>query len=110
MANPRTKSDGPAIEEVERFLQATQGEDPSARAAMAQALTARNRAADTLWRWVVIGLMVLSALALAGLLYLVADGNPETQPDLVLTAFVGLLGGLMGLLIGAPWQGQSSTE
>jgi hypothetical protein len=110
MANPKTRGDGPAIEEVERFMQAAQGEDPSVRAAMAKAFAARNRTADTLWRWVVIGLMLLSALALAGLLYLVADGNPETQPDLVLAAFVGLLGGLMGLLIGAPWQGQGASE
>jgi hypothetical protein len=54
--------------------------------------------------------MLLTALALAGMLYLVADGNPETKPDLVLAAFVGLLGGLLGLLIGAPWQGHAGSE
>ena len=110
MANPRTRTDGPAIDEVERLVQATSGEDPAVRSAMLRAFGARNRPADTLWRLVMVGLMVLTALALAGMLYLVADGNPETQPDLVLAAFVGLLGGLLGLLIGAPWQGQASAD
>jgi hypothetical protein len=51
----------------------------------------------------VAGILVLATLALAGLLLLIADGNPATVPDLALTDFVGLLSGLLGLLIGAPW-------
>jgi hypothetical protein len=94
--------DGP-LEEAERLLAVTAGEDPVLRTAMVRAL-ARNKASDSLWRWVVVGLLLLSTLALAGLLFLVADGNSQTQPELALAAFVGLLGGLLGLLIGAPWR------
>ena len=109
MADTKTGGEGAAIQEVERLLQATAGEDPVVRAAMVRALS-RNRAAETLWRWVVVGLLVLAAIALGGLLFLVADGNPNTQPDLALTAFVGLFGGLLGLLIGAPWQDRGSMQ
>jgi hypothetical protein len=109
MAEARSRGDGAAIQEVERLLQATAGEDPAIRAAMVRAL-ARNKTADTLWRWVVLGLLLLATLALAGLLFLVADGNPNTQPELALTAFVGLLGGLLGLLIGAPWRSTAAAE
>jgi L-cystine uptake protein TcyP (sodium:dicarboxylate symporter family) len=103
MASIRTGPDDGPIREAERFLQATKGEDPAMRTAMVRAL-AGNSTADTLWRWVVVGLLLLSSLALAGLLFLVGDGNSSTEPELALTAFVGLLGGLLGLLIGAPWR------
>jgi bacteriorhodopsin len=78
------------------------------RAAVVKALASRRRSSeDTLWVWVMVGLMVLAALALGGLLFLIGDGNPATQPELALAAFVGLLGGLLGLLTGAPWREQS---
>ena len=105
-ANP---ADREAVERIERMLQATAGEDPALRAALLNALGAGQRTADSLWRWVVAGLLGLAALALAGLLYLLAQGNPNTPPELALTAFVGLLGGLLGLLIGAPWRGPSAS-
>jgi hypothetical protein len=107
MAEAKTRGDGAAIQEVERLLQATVGEDPAVRAAMVRAL-ARNKMADTLWRWVVVGLLLLATVALLGVLYLIADGNPATQPELALTAFVGVLGGLLGLLIGAPWRSSAA--
>jgi hypothetical protein len=111
MAQTRHGSaDREAVERIERMLQATAGEDPALRAALLSALGSRQKTADTLWRWVLVGLLVLSTLALVGLLYLVGDANPETQPELALTAFVGLLGGLLGLLIGAPWQGPADRE
>jgi ferric-dicitrate binding protein FerR (iron transport regulator) len=101
-------ADREAVERIERMLQATAGEDPALRAALVNALGSRQKTADTLWRWVVAGLLALAALALVGLLYLVGDGNPDTQPELALTAFVGVLGGLLGLLIGAPWRGSAA--
>jgi hypothetical protein len=103
MVSIKTGPDDGPIRDAERFLQATKGEDPAVRTAMVRAL-APTSTAYTLWRWVVVGLLLLSTLALAGLLFLVADGNLNTQPELALTAFVGLLGGLLGLLIGAPWR------
>jgi hypothetical protein len=101
MANP---AEGKFEERVQRLLQTTAGEDPALRAALVRAIASGDRAADALWLWVVAGLLLLATIALAGLLYLLARGNPSTPPELALTAFVGLLGGLLGLLIGAPWR------
>jgi hypothetical protein len=98
------KDDPKAIGAVERLLESTGKEDPTLRAALVSTLAARRNDDDALWRWVVVGILVLATLALAGLLVLIGDGNPETAPELALTAFVGLLGGLLGLLIGAPWR------
>jgi ferric-dicitrate binding protein FerR (iron transport regulator) len=102
-------ADREAVERIERMLQATAGEDPALRAAVVNAFGSGQKTADTLWRWIVAGFLVLATIALAGLLYLIADSNPGTEPDLALTAFVGLLGGLLGLLIGAPWRGSSTS-
>ena len=92
------------MQEIERLLQSSGGDDAALREALVKVLASRERTADTLWVLVIAGLLALAGLALAGLLYLVADGNPATQPDLALTAFVGVLCGLLGLLIGAPWR------
>jgi hypothetical protein len=92
-----------STERIERLLQST-GEDPALRAALVEALASGDSTTDTLWRWIVVGLLVLAAVALAGVLYLIGDGNADTQPELALTAFVGVFCGLLGLLIGAPWQ------
>ena len=110
MAKTKTGGDGAAIQEVERLLQASAGEDPALRAALVRTVAARDRTTEALWRLVVVGLMVLAGIALVGVLYLIADGNPETRPELALAAFVGLFGGLLGLLIGAPWQGQAGRD
>lgn len=61
-------------------------------------------AADTIWKWLVIGLLGLSAVSLLGLLYLVADGKTATSPDLALTTFTASLTGLLGLFIRSPQQ------
>src|SRR5919204_5743659 len=92
---------GPERQRVERLLRATAHEDPALRAAVVKAVASADRATDAIWQWVVLGLMLLAGIALLGVLYLLAQGNPNTPPELALTAFVGLLGGLLGLLIGA---------
>jgi hypothetical protein len=102
--------EGKLEERVQRLLQATAGEDPAVRAALLRAIMARDTMTDTLWFWVVAGLLLLATIALGGLLYLLAQGNPNTPPELALTAFMGLLGGLLGMLIGAPWRGRQGTE
>jgi ferric-dicitrate binding protein FerR (iron transport regulator) len=102
-------ADRDAVERIERMLQATAGEDPALRATLVNALGARQRAVDTLWLWVVGGLLSLAALALLGVLYLLARGNANTPPQLAFAAFMGIFGGLLGLLIGAPWRGPSAS-
>lgn len=62
-------------------------------------------AADRLYLWLVPGLMVLIGLALVGMFLLIIDGNTATAPDLLLTAFTGLLTGLLGLFIRSPQSG-----
>jgi hypothetical protein len=57
---------------------------------------------NELWRWLVPGLMLLVLVSLVGLLWLIADGNEATSPELALTAFTALLTGLLGLFIRAP--------
>jgi hypothetical protein len=112
-ANPGEREEIEPIERmvrIERMLEATAGEDPAVRTALVNALVPGREAANALWRWVVAGLLVLNTIALAGLLYLIADANPDTPPELALTAFVGLLGGLLGLLIGAPWRSPSAPR
>ncbi len=59
-------------------------------------------AANDLWRYLVIGLLVLLLVALVGVVYLLADGDPKSSPDVALTAFTGLLTGLLGLFIKTP--------
>jgi hypothetical protein len=104
MANVKTGPDNGPIPEVERLLVARSGQAPALRAAVVHAVTSHDHASDSLWRWIVGGLLALATLALVGLLYLVGDGNAATQPELAMAAFVGLLGGLMGMLSGAPWR------
>jgi hypothetical protein len=100
--------DGPAegkfAERVQRLLQTTASEDPALRLAVIRALASERGTTDSLWQWIVAGLLLLATIALGGLLYLLARGNPNTPPEMALTVFVGLLSGLMGLLIGAPWR------
>jgi hypothetical protein len=55
--------------------------------------------ADDIWKWLVVGLLTLSGISLIGMLYLLADGNTSTSPDLALTAFTASLTGLLGLFI-----------
>lgn len=65
-------------------------------------LTPTQETANALWRWLVPGLLGLTAISLIGLIWLIADGNEATSPDLVLTAFTALLTGLLGLFIKTP--------
>jgi hypothetical protein len=62
-------------------------------------------AADRLYQWLVPGLMGLVKVALVGIFLVVIDGNPQTAPDLMLTAFAALLTGLLGLFIQSPQGG-----
>jgi hypothetical protein len=65
-------------------------------------LTPTQDTANALWRWLVPRLLGLTAVSLIGLIWLIADGNEATSPDLVLTALTALLTGLLGLFIKSP--------
>ena len=58
--------------------------------------------ATRLWFLLVVGLLILAAISLGGMVYLLADGNDKTDPDAALTAFTTLLAGLLGLFAPKP--------
>ena len=92
-------------ETVERLLKPPTRDGKPARPVPPARLRPSGRTADPLSYWGVAGLMLLTSIALGGLLYLIADGKPETRPELALTSFVGLLTALLGVLGGTPWHG-----
>lgn len=58
--------------------------------------------AGWLWRVLVLGLMVILAASLAGIIWTVGDGNDRTSPDVIVTIFSSTLAGLIGLFVRAP--------
>jgi hypothetical protein len=63
--------------------------------------------ASRLWFILVVGLLVLAAISLGGMVYLLADGSDKTDPDAALTAFTTLLAGLLGLFAPKPSASQA---
>ena len=55
--------------------------------------------ADNLWQWVVGGLVAALGIALIGLIVLICLGKSYAP---VLTAFTGLLSGIVGLFVQSP--------
>jgi hypothetical protein len=92
-------------ETVERLLKPPARGGKPAQPVQHVRLRVGGRSADPLWCWGVVGLMLLTSIALGGLLYLIADGKPGTRPEMALTSFVGLLTALLGVLAGTPWHG-----
>ena len=95
-----------AIKEV---APAVQGLDPAAQQAAITAVVPApdQTTANDLWRVLVIGLLVLIAIALGGLIYLLAD---DKTSDVALTAFTALLTGLVGLFAPSPVAGAGGAE
>jgi hypothetical protein len=58
--------------------------------------------AGWLWRVLVLGLVVILAVSLAGIIWTVGDGNDRTSPDVIVTIFSSTLAGLIGLFVRAP--------
>lgn len=96
-----------AMRDAEIALDAQAGEkvtiDREALSSLVKGPT--QETSNELWRWLVPGLMGLIAVSLVGMLYLIADGNDATSPDLALTAFTALLTGMLGLFIRVPSAG-----
>jgi len=59
-------------------------------------------AVDRIYLYLVPGLLILAGLALLGMFYVIADGNVDTTPDLLLTVFTATLTGLLGLFARSP--------
>ena len=89
---------------VQTALQASAGNDPGVQRLAVQAVIPQPAPADTgrLWFALVIGLLVLVAIALGGVIFLLADNKEGTSPDLAITAFSSLLTGLIGLFAPSP--------
>jgi hypothetical protein len=89
---------------IQTVMAATANESPEAREAALNSVIQppSQAAADKLWKILVVGLLVLVLVSLGGLIFMVGDGDSETSPDIVLTAFTALLTGLLGLFIKSP--------
>ncbi len=93
---------------VQAVLAATEGEDLQVRAAAAggaASIPSPDAAAvDWLWKALVLGLVSILVLAIAGVIWTVADGNDKTTPDVLVTIFTSALTGLIGLFVRSPAQ------
>ena len=88
---------------VQSVLQSTANETPEVKQAAIAAVSPPSQGtANVLWRCLVVGLLILILIALGGVIYLLADGDKDSSPDLALTAFTALLSGLLGLFVTSP--------
>ena len=88
---------------VQSVVQATASESEAVKeAALAAIKDPDAKTSNDLWRYLVVGLIVLILIVLSGVIYLLADGDTESSPDIALTAFTALLTGLLGLFVKAP--------
>lgn len=93
---------------VSAALAATAGEDLQVRAAAvggaASAVVPPPAPQDVgwLWRALTVGLVAIMVFALAGIIFVLADGNDKTSPDVLVTIFASVLTGLLGLFVNSP--------
>jgi hypothetical protein len=78
----------------------TEAEKHEAISAMVEPPAPGSQAHTFVWKVLIVGLVGLSALALAGLIVLALDDNAKT--DLALTAFTTTFAGLIGLFVKSP--------
>jgi hypothetical protein len=97
---------------VKAVASATSGSSEDVQRLAMQAVVPPPSQSDAgrLWFALVVGLLVLAAISLGGLVYLLADGNDKTDPDAALTAFTTLLAGLLGLFAPKPTAGSSGQD
>ena len=110
MPNQREEAARRKAESIVRLAQDPSATDEERVAAVANELLVpqpSQAVADTLWKWVVGGLVIILLVSLVGLLYLVGDGNAATSPDQALTVFTTALSGLLGLFVKSPLQNGS---
>ncbi len=95
-------------EAVQAIASATAGSPEEVQRIAMQAVVPPPTQAEAsrLWFVLVVGLLVLAAMSLGGLVFLLADGNQGTEHDAALTAFSSLLTGLLGLFAPKPTLGR----
>jgi hypothetical protein len=98
-------------ETVRDALQATEGQAPEVKAAVAAAAAGAAVPAPSLpsdigflWKALVVGLLAVLVISLGGIIYTVADANDRTSPDVIVTIFSSALTGLIGLFVRSPTQ------
>lgn len=86
---------------VKTATEAIQGMDAAAQVAAVEGVVPPPDAATAgvIWRMAVGGILVLLAIALLGMLFLLAD---DKEPDLALTAFSALLTGFLAWFAPSP--------
>ncbi|MFD3400078.1 hypothetical protein ACFWUU_05365 [Kribbella sp. NPDC058693] len=95
-------------ETVRNAIEGAAGESTEVKAAVGAAAAKaaipppEGAGVGTLWTILVAGLVFGLVIALGGLIYTIADGNPDTSPDLLVTAFTAILTGLIGLFVKSP--------
>ena len=106
------ESAGERAEAVQAVAEATSGSSAEVqRIAMQAVVPPPTQAdADRLWFVLVVGLLMLAAISLAGLVFLLADGKEGTEHDAALTAFSSLITGLLGLFAPKPAMGGSKNS
>jgi hypothetical protein len=99
---------------VRQVYAATEGMEPQARAAAVAAAAGAAagvpspsgpRVIGFLWRALVLGLLMILAASLFGIIWTVLDGRDKTSPDVLVTVFTAALTGLLGLFVQSPSQG-----
>jgi hypothetical protein len=99
---------------VERILDATQQESPEVKHAALQVAAAvpgpPERVVGWLWKVLLVGLLLLIAVSLVGVLWAVLDGNNKTDSDKALILFTTLVSGLFGLFVTSPTEKGTGTR
>jgi hypothetical protein len=72
--------------------------------AIVDTLKPSQGATDTIWKWLIVGLLLLIAASIFAVSYAVLDGKETTDPSLLLTVFSTLVAGLLGFFIPSPRQ------
>jgi hypothetical protein len=92
-----------AVREMQTAIEQQSGDTVTVPKATAEAaLRPSQGATDFIFKMLVPGLLLLTVISLVGLIFLIADGNTATPPDLVLTTFTASLTGLLGLFVKSP--------
>jgi len=96
MANSR------AVQDLETAIAQSDDDKVTVSKQTARDLIPDQGTTNDLFRMLVSGLLVLALVSLGGLIFLTADANDATSPDLVLVTFTASLTGLLGLFVKSP--------
>lgn len=95
---------------TESALAATANQPPEVKAAAVGAAVAAGVPSPLpsdvafIWKLLIGGLILALLGALAGVIFVVVDGEETTNPDVIVTIFTSVLTGLIGLFVRSPSQ------